>query len=317
MPTGVTGSQQITRAVRLFIAEMQYTQEGEQMMAKLVDTRALPKNQGLTYNEPYVGAITAMEAAMDEEFNNPQQIVDQRITITPTEKIVQVLWPDRLNLYISENFPRIAGRLMTNALEYKRDVDLLTLLASTTGVLGSGTAPLTVGIVSAAMAVITAGLPANGSTPRVGARPTGDPSTGPWYCIVHPYNVHDLRSQLSGLGTLPGASSGVVVGTADKPSIAGLTDVNLEWIQRYYKGDIAGAHLMVSNNLAITSNTIRGGVWSRDAFVHVTYQGIQNYTDRSSDGRFTKQTAWIDYGFGQRVSVWAQQLWLDATAPTS
>lgn len=316
MATGLTGSAQITKAVKLFVAEMQYTQEHEQMMTKLVDTRTLPKGQGLTYHEPYVGAITAMEAAMDEEYNNPQQITDSEITITPTEKIVQVLWPDRLNLYISESFPRIAGRLMANALEYKRDVDLLTLLASTTGVIGNGTGPLTVGVVSAAMAVIGPGLPANGSTARTGARSTGDPSTGPYYCLVHPYNVHDLRSQLSGLGTLPGATSGTV-GTADKPAIAGLTTVNMDWIQRHYRGVIAEANLMVNGNLAITSNAVKGGVWAKDAFVHVTYQGVQNYEYRTQDGRFTKQTSWIDYGFGQRVSVWAQQLWLDATAPTS
>jgi hypothetical protein len=316
MATGLTGSQQIRNAVRLFVAEMQYTQEHEQMMVRLVDTRELPKNMGLTYNEPYVGAITAMEAAMDQEFNNPQQITDQKITITPTEKIVQVLWPKRLNLYISESFPRIAGRLMANALEYKRDVDLLTLLASTTGVIGNGTQPLTVGLVSAAMSVIGPGIPANGSVARVGARPTGDPSDGPYYCLAHPFNAHDLRSQLSGLGTLPGATSGAV-GTVTAPSIAGLTDVNMDWIRRHYRGQIAEAEFLVNGNLAITSNAVKGGVWSKDAFVHVTYQGVQNFEYETQDGRFVKQTAWVDYGFGQRVSVWAQQLFIDATPPTS
>lgn len=316
MPTGITGFAQIRNAVRVFIAEMQFTQENEQMMAKLVDTRELPKNQGLTWNEPYVGAITAMEAAMDEQFYNPQQITDQKVSITPTEKIVQVLWPKRLDLYISESFPRIAGRLMANALEYKRDVDLLSLLGATTGVIGNGTQPLTVGIVSAAMAVIGPGLPANGSVARQGARPTGDPSSGPYYCLAHPVNAHDLRSQLSGLGTAPGATT-TTVGAASNATIAGLTDVNMDWIRRHYRGPIAEAEFMVNGNLPITSNTVRGGVWSRDAFVHVTFQGVQNNMDDTLDGRFIVQTSWVDYGFGQRVSVWAQQLYIDATPPTS
>ncbi|MER3485761.1 MAG: hypothetical protein C4345_07175, partial [Chloroflexota bacterium] len=126
-----------------------------------------------------------------------------------------------------------------------------------------------------------------------------------------------LRSQLSGLGTPPGATAAISPEGARFQSIAGLTDVNMEWIRRHYRGPIAEAEFMVNGNLPIVNNTVRGGVWSRDAYVHVTFQGVQNNMDDTLDGRFILQTSWIDYGFGQRVSVWAQQLFIDATVPTS
>jgi len=314
MATGLTGAAQITKAVRTYVAEMQFTQENGQMMAKLVDTEELPKGQGLIFRRPYGGAIDAFEVAMDEEFDNPQQYVDQAIQITPTEKITQMLWPKRLNLFTSENFARVNARVMSAALEYKRDVDLISLGAASTGVLGDGTGPLTVGMVSAAMAVIQAGIPANGSVAWTGARATGDPGDGPWYVVAHPFNQHDLRGQLSGLG---GSTQLTAAVAANYPTVAGTTSFNEAQIRRHYRGPIAEADFMVNGNMPITANKVRAFVFDKEAFLHITYQGVQNGQHESGDTRFIKATTWIDYGFGINKSVWAQQLYIDASIPTS
>lgn len=313
MAVGATTSASIRNMFRTFIAEAMYTAEHLGVMDKSIDTKRLPLRMGTRYNEPYFGALVATDIPENLEFDNPQVVGDANISITPQERGCQVLWPDRLSDAMTESLPSIVGKLLSRAIEYKRDVDLLTMLDAVGGSLGGGTAACTVGIIHAALSAIREGIPLSGATARTGARSTGEPATSPLRVVLHERHRHDLMGQLSGLGGVPTQ----ITGSAVTINYAGqsLTDYNARWVEQYYVGHIAGAMMLIDNNIPIVSNAAKGGAFERDAFVQVTYRGLRDYTARSNDGRFYKQTVIADYGFGIRKDVGGVELHLDATAP--
>lgn len=322
MATGVTGVAQIDNMRRTMIAEAQLVQEHKGVMDKLVATRRLPKNMGTTYNMPYLGAITATSLTDGVEFDSPQQITDTNVSFTPAEVGVQVLWTKRMNLVISEDFPRLAADLMMNAIEYKRDTDLLGQLDSFAGIAGAAGTAFHHGLAAAAVnavregraATVTSGSP----VARTGARTTGDPPTGQKISIVlHERNRYDLTVQYGGLAAVAQGTA-VAVGTAASSVGAGGTaDYERRWRETYFTGfTIMGAEVYVDNNLTVDgSDDIKGGVFAREAIQHITFQGVQDKLVETDDGRAFKHTIFVDYGYGEYNDSWGRELYVDATAP--
>ena len=313
MATAPTTSASINDMLRTFIAEAQFVQEHKGVMDKIIDTQSLPKKWGRTWNEPYLNALDAVDLVENSVFDSPQQISDATTQITPSEKGCQILWPHRLNDVITENLPTIGGKLIANALEYKRDTDLLTLLDGFGGSLGSGTAAASVGIIDAALTAIREGRAINSGVARTGARATGDPATSPLRVVLQERHRHDLMSQLSGVGTAAGNTTSAI----GAMNFAGqmLSEYNRKWIETYYICHVAGAMVVVDNNLTIDgSNQVKAGAFEEEALVQVKFRGIKEKQFETADGRFMQQTVVIDYGYGERKDVGGVELHLDATA---
>ncbi len=323
MATGTTAVAQLDNMRRTMIAEAQLVQEHKEVMAKLVATRRLPKQQGTTYNMPYLGAITAASLTDGVEFDSPQQITDTNVSFTPAEVGVQVLWTKRLNLVITEDFPRLAADLMMNAIEYKRDTDLLGQLDSFAGIAGAAGTAFHHGLAAAAVNAVREGRTANVTSgtvvARTGARTTGDPPTGqPISIVLHERNRYDLTVQYGGLAAVAQGTA-VAAGTAQSSVGAGGTgSYEQRWRETYFTGfKIMGAEVYVDNNLTIdSSDDIKGGVFAREAIQHITFQGVQDYQVTTDDGRAVKHTIWVDYGFGEYNDSWGRELYVDATAPS-
>lgn len=322
MATGTTAVAQLDNMRRTMIAEAQLVQEHKEVMAKLVATRRLPKQQGTTYNMPYLGAITAASLTDGVEFDSPQQITDTNVSFTPAEVGVQVLWTKRLNLVITEDFPRLAADLMMNAIEYKRDTDLLGQLDSFAGIAGAAGTAFHHGLAAAAVNAVREGRTANVTSgtvvARTGARTTGDPPTGqPISIVLHERNRYDLTVQYGGLAAVAQGTA-VAVGTAQSSVGAGGTgSYEQRWRETYFTGfKIMGAEVYVDNNLTIdSSDDIKGGVFAREAIQHITFQGVQDYQVTTDDGRAVKHTIWVDYGYGEYNDAWGRELYIDCTAP--
>jgi hypothetical protein len=314
--TGITLPANLANSTKVFIGEMQYIQENEPVTTKLMDTIVLPPGSGLIYNEPVLGTVNAFAGDRNTEFSNPQTLSDSKLQFTPTEKLTQILWPKSMARQWTGNWVQAVARETIAAIEYYRDQDLAAILATAAGVMGGGTIPFNAGLVSAGMAVIGAGYPANGNAARTGARASGEPSKPPYYCMIHPFNQHDIDTQLTGVG---GGVSQALVGGYDVKGgfpATGITSVQEGWIRGHFTGSLHGADIFKNGNLPIASNVVKGILASRWAAVQLTYQGIQNGMSESGDTRFVKQTTWIDYGGGIRNPVWIQVLSMDATIPT-
>lgn len=319
MAAGVTTSASINDMLSVFIAAAQFVQEHKGVMDKAIDTQTLPKKRGRDWKEPYANALDAVDLPENSEFNSPQQIADEIITITPSEKGCQVQWPVRLADVITENLPAIAGRLIANALEYKRDTDLLTLLDGFAGILGSDSTTCTIGVLNAALTGIREGRPVGSGVARTGARTTGDPATSPLRIVLQERHMHDLMAQLSGVGTAAGNASTASAGVMNFAAQM-LSEYNVKWIETYYQFHLRGAMVLVDNNLSIdTTGThyVKAGAFEEEALVQVKFRGITEAQEMTDDHRFIKQTSTIDYGFGERKDVGGVELQLNATAPTT
>lgn len=315
MATGVTGQTQIDGALRTFIAEADYIREHKGVMKQLVDKKDLPKKMGRTWNEPVFRTVAAASLTDGVEFDSPSQVLDDLLTITPAEVGVQVLWTNRMNMTMTEDFARLAADLCTNALEYKLDVDLLTQIDSFSTALGGTTTSLTPGLISAVASALRGGRT---GTTRSGARTTGEPAPTPINAVFHPHNHHDLAMNLGGLSG-SGANTTAWTTSAITGNYAALqaNDEMVKWMREYYVGDISGVAVHLDGNFTVASNAIKGGVFSKKAIVLVNFQGMQDYRVRTVDGRAVRHTMWIDYGYGERADNWGHEVAVDVTAPTT
>jgi len=311
MAAGTIGQSQIANAVRTFIAEAVTLMEHKGGMKPTVDTKTLPRKQGRTWNEPYLPPVTASSLTDAVLFDSPTQISDGKITITPAEVGVQVLWTHRAENTSTLNLASMLGDLCANAIEYKRDCDLLGQIDNFSTALGGSTTTLTVGLIGAAAALVRAG---RSGTSRTGARATGNPAPAPYFAVFHEYNRYDLASQLSGLS---GSPSQVTTGAAVS-NFAGqtLSEFNKEWIENYHVGNVHGVNFFVDNNLTISSG-VKGGVYAKKSMIHCQFAGVDSYSVKEIDGRATRVTVTADYGVGERDDAWGVEVLVDATAPAT
>lgn len=321
MTAGVITTTQIDNDTQTFIAAMLETHEHKGVMDNLTDVKTLPRGYGLTYNEPYVGALTAATLTDGVEFDSPSTFTDTNVTVTITEYGVQTLITELSNDQVKENLFGIAGRLMGNAMAYQRDTTGLTQLDSFNGSIGSGTAAPVIGHITAAQETILAGLPQSGAALRTGARSTGDPAEGAIHCVLHGYQVRAIRAQLSTLTT--GSSDGAfATGTAAAMNLglnrAGNSETAMKWLANHAVTDF-GTGVMVyrDNNLTIASNAAKGAVFNHDALIHLRYRTPNDYNVRTQDGRARKLTLSDTWGWGIRAHVWGVELNLDAHIPTT
>lgn len=310
---------QIDNLSQTFIAKALETREHTGVMDKLVDTKRLPNGYGSTYNEPYIGSISAAALTDGLEFDSPVSFTDTNVTVTTGEVGVQTLITKRTNDVVKENLMAIAGRLMSNAIAYKRDTDLLALMDGFGGSFGSGTATLVVGHITSALAMLRSGRAASGGTARTGARTTGDPAPAPYYAVIHEWQRRALAAQLSGVFAV---SSDAAIGTT-APSMnftgraGGISDYQAKWIEEHYLGTIDGCKVIIDNNLPISSSATKSGVFSKEALINLMFRNMVHKTVETDDGRAVKTTLVDDYGTGERNDIWGIELNIACVAPTT
>lgn len=323
MPGTVITTSQIDNMSMTFIAPALKVREHSPVMAMVTDVKRLENGYGLTYNEPYLGSIVAVQLTDGVSLNSPQSFSDTNIQVTAIEYGVQTQVSLLTNDQVKENLLEAAGTLMANAMEYKRDTTGITQLDSFGNSLGSGTAALTVGHLNAAGSAIRAGLVVGSGAARTGARSTGDPSQGPLYAVVHEYMYRSLAAQNSGL--FSGASDGGMGNTTStSPGMnfasnrAGLSDWQVKWITDHYRGaTIDGIKVIADNNIAIATNAAKGGVFAKNAIIHLKYRSPNHYTFVEKDGRSVALTYSETWGWGERADVWGAELNMGAHAPTT
>lgn len=262
-------------------------------MPTLVDRVTLGEGIGLSWLEVSYDALTAQAITETTVLDNPQQLSDSLITITPTVVGIETFITDRVRARITKKGFGKLGTLAQNAVERKKDQDGITVLDSgaTTSSPGAGNV-LTSGHIASAKYNITSN--------------TTEKGVPPIYAVLHGFQIKDLFDELvAGVGTYvltEGATSKVFSGNGwDLP--------------------IAGVKVYENGNITIDSSADAiGGVFAKDGIVLVQGRSPRVVSVRKENVGGGGDTVYHydEYAYGLRSSTnWVKEIKSDATAPTS
>jgi len=264
--------------------------EFEGVMPQLVDKVTLGEGIGLDWKEIKYDQLTAQAVTETTELDNPQQLADSLITITPVVVGIETFITDRVAARIAKVGLSKIGTLGQNAIQRKKDEDGLLLFASaaTTSDPGAGVT-LSSGYIASASYNITSN--------------TTEPGHKPIRCVLHGFQIKDLYDELvAGVGTdivSEGPTARVFQNRFDLP--------------------IAGTEVYEDGNITISGTDCKGGVFARDGIVLVQGRAprIISVRNEKRGGGGEHIYHYDEYAYGVRLSNWVYLMESDATAPTS
>ena len=295
MAIGTTITDSLQDSIPTMIASARIVREFAGVMPNLVDRQRLDENTGTVWNEVAMSKLTAQAVTENTELDNPQQMEDTLMSITPTVIGVHTVITDRVALRISANAYAQTGSLAQNAIERKKDEDGLAAIDGATTTLGGANA-LDSGEIAAAAYRITS----NTTEPA--------PANAPINAVFHGFSLKDIDDELINAGVDQASGAPLTMGVA------------VEAYQNRYRGTIAGARLYEDGNLSIVSDLAKGGVFSQMALVLVEGRSPYIETKRLPElgGGATAMYHYDEYAYGERGSgQWLYEVQADASAPTS
>ena len=304
MAVGNTITDSLADSIPTMIAAARIVREFAGVMPNLVDRQRLDENTGTVWNEVSMAKLTAQSVTESTELDNPQQMSDTLLSITPTVIGVHTVILDRVALRISANAYAQTGSLAQNAIERKKDADGLTAIDGASSTEGDGTAALDTSDITSASYRITS----NTTEPA--------PATAPINAVFHGFQLADIDTQL----TTPGISSVAAIGTEVGVGAPLTVGIAAEAFQNRYRGKIAGARIYEDGNITIDSESdAKGGVFSQMALILVEGRSPYVETKRMPElgGGATALFHYDEYAYGERSSGnWLVEVHMDATEPS-
>jgi len=292
MTVGNTTTGALADSLPTWISSARIIREFEGVMPQLVDKVTLGEGIGLSWNEVSMAQLTAQDITENTVLDNPQQMADTLLTITPTVVGIEILITDRVAARISKVAYAQLGSLAQNAIQRKKDEDGLTVLDSgnTTSSPGSGTT-LTSGHIAAAKYNISSNVT--------------EPGPPPYRCVLHGFQIKDIFDELvAGVGTyaVPEGPTARVFSTG-------------------FSMPIAGCEVYEDGNITVDGTpNCKGGVFAKMAIVLVQGRAPRVETKRRPEigGGATSMYHYDEYAYGVRSGTsWLAEIQSDATAPTS
>jgi len=305
MAAGNTITDSLDNSLPTMIASARIVREFAGVMPNLVDRQRLNENTGTTWNEVSMAKLSAQAVTESTELDNPQQMSDTLLSITPTVIGVNTVLTDRVAIRISANAFAQTGSLAQNAIERKKDADGLTAIDGASTEMGGAGAGLDTSLISNATYRITS----NTTEPA--------PATAPISAVFHGFQLVDIDDQLTTPGITAVSGTGIGEAQLGAPLTIGIA---AEAFQNRYRGMIGGARIYEDGNLSIDSeNDAKGGVFSKMAIILV--EGRSPYVESKRmpelGGGATALYHYDEYAYGERSSGnWLVEVTSDATAPT-
>lgn len=266
--------------------------EYEGKMSQLVEKQTLGEGIGPSWQEITYAQITAQAITETTELDNPQQMSDTLLTITPTVVGLETFLTDRVQKRINKKGFAKMGQAGQNAMQRKKDEDGLTLLNSgaTTSEPGAGNT-LTSSYIASAKTNISSN--------------TTEPGNPPYRCVLHGFQIKDLFDELvAGVGTY-------VVSEGPTARVFG----------QGFNLPVAGCEVYEDGNITIDgSDDAPGGVFAEEGVVLVQGRAPRIVTVRNEKrgGGGNHVYHYDEYAYGERNSpYWLYRMKSDATAPTS
>lgn len=292
----ITTTSVMADTVPTVLENARFTSEFVAEMSALVWNIRKKLHDGKNVNIPTFGTVTARSLTEGIDNVTSETMSDSLVTITPAEVGCKLILTDKLVRDDNEDIKAAAGRILGNAMEVKRDQDLLGQFASAATTVGSATA--TLGELAAARAIIK-GNPVS----------SGGPGPGSLVIVHHPYVTLDLVDVLTPL--VPSASS-VVAGVNGELANA--------VIANYGIGRVFGMAVIEDGNIDTTTiaSTAKGGCFvtgEGGAIILATASEWGVEPERDASLRATELNVVGEYGVGLHVDDWAVTLNHDATKP--
>lgn len=292
----ITTTQVLADTVPTVLEKARFTAQFKAIMASLVWNIRKQLHDGKTISVPYFGNVEASSLTEGVDMADSEDMEDTLVTITPAEVGCKIILTDKLVRDNNEDIKSAAGRILGEAMELKRDTDLLGQLADATISLGSNSTTGTMGTIAAARALLSGN-----------AVSAGGPAPMPYAMVHHPFSLLDLVDVLTPL--LPRYDYG----------LAGVTGLANEVLLNYTIGRLFGMPIIEDGNLDISDNTAgKGGVFSTGeggAIILGTANEWSVEPDRDASLRATELNVVGEYGVGEYMAGWIVELHWDATTP--
>lgn len=272
-----------------------FTEQFLAEMSALVWNIRKELHDGKNINVPYFGVITAKALTEGVDNVTSETMADTLVTVTPGEVGCKLIVTDKLVRDNNEDIKAAAGRILGNAMEVKRDSDLLSLFASAATTLGGG-ATATMGIFAAARSILK-GNPVS----------SGGPAPGGLAAVIHPYVTLDIVDILTPL--LPAA------GTTSITSAGALAD---DVVKNYGVGRLFGMPVIEDGNISAAAGACHGGVFATGeggAIILATANEWEVEPERDASLRATELNIVGEYGVGYYLNNWAVDMNCDGTLP--
>ncbi len=278
-----------------------FTQEFIAEMSKLVWNIRKELHDGKTVNVPTFGTITASNLAEGVDMTASETLSDSSVSITPAEVGCKLIITDKLVRDDKEDIKSAAGRLLGNAMEVKRDLDVLALFQSAANNLGAGSTA-TLGQYAAARAI----LKGNSVT-------TGGPAPGSLAVIIHPYVTLDLVDVLTPL--VPVYTAGTAGAALNPPGGSMMEEV----VRNYGVGKLFGMPVIEDGNITIPAATACWGAvlntGEGSSIILATANEWSVEPERDASLRATEMNIVGEYGVGYYIDDWTVGMRHDATTP--
>jgi len=297
----ITTDSVMADTVPTVLESARFTAEFLAEMSKLVWNIRKALHDGKNVNIPIFGTVVARDLTEGVDNVISETMSDSLVTITPAEVGCKIILTDKLVRDNNEDVKAAAGRLLGNAMEVKRDQDLLLQLASAGTTLGAG-ATATLGQIAAARAIIK-GNPVS----------SGGPGPGTPVIVHHPYVTLDFVDVMIPLVPTSAGSTGY----NQAPGSALMDEV----IRNYAQGRLFGMPYIEDGNIdtATIANTAKGGVFipgEGGAIILATAQEWEVEPERDASLRATELNIVGEYGVGIYEADWIVTMNHDATPPS-
>ena len=295
MATGQTITDSLSDSLPTVVSAARNVREYKGVMTQIVDKQTLGAGVGNNWREIDLAKLTTQAITETTEEDNPQELSDSAISVTPSVISVHTVITDRAARNVSKNVFAKVGSLGQQAIERQKDKDGLTVLDGATNALSGAGTTLTSGVIAAAAYRIRGN--------------TSEPWEGPIAFVLHSFQMKDLFDELvQGVGTYD-ISKGL---TADV-------------FKNSFNLPIANAQAYTDDNITIDadSDDAKGGVFASGAngaiiLVQARMPWVKTIRNEKLGGGATEVLHRDEYAYGERsVGNWRYEIISDATTPTS
>ena len=291
MAVGETIPGSLADSHNVIVADARIVREYEGTYMRTCDIRKQAEGTGTSWLEIALSQLEAADIQDSTNNDNPQQIVDTLLTITPTMSQIMVKITDRTYRKIAKVVEGKVGQLAGNAMKRKKDEDYLGLFSTMGTGASPGTAtPLSFGHISAATNRITSNVT--------------EPSYAEIYSVLHGFQIYDIQNE-------------VVAGVGTYAIPSGMTE---EVFRKGFKGSVANSNVFVDGNITVDSTPdANGATHPKDGVIGVMAMSLKTETrrDPAFGGGADEIFLTDEYAFAERLTAWNFRHFSDATAPTS
>ena len=289
MAAGVTTTSSLADSLPVIKAAARIVREQEGRMPQLVDRQRLAEGTGLTWEEVALSRLNdAQPISEGEEFNAPQQLVDQLLQATPQEVGFEIIMTDRVRRRISPNVFAQTGSLAGSSMARTKGKDGITQLDQFSTSFGGAGTTFAEGYIEAAVVTIEGNSTEHG--------------VAPFFSVHHPFQRRDLAAELAPIGNIS-----IYGGLTEDLIKNGVVEMTMG-------GAGIGVDAVVG---ADGSGDFKGGTFAKMAIVLVEGHDLETETERLVGRRADAIFMFDEYIYAERFDSGGVEQYFDATAPTS